>query len=167
MFWILGTKWSWKKYDNSSPYGFLKRKNLQYFKQDCTPLFSHEEMREICSHAVQAGMENKLEKAPLPFTEYNEHDRSYRTVEKAYAKGILNRLHTIWLILLYNSFWLKRAAAIVSKAGAVEMILGCRAYEMTEHYILLSEKAQGRFGAAVQGQGLQPYHCLSDQNPWN
>ena len=42
-----------------------ERDTLQYFKQDCTPLFSHEEMREICALAVQAGMENNPEKAPL------------------------------------------------------------------------------------------------------
>lgn len=42
-----------------------ERDTLQYFKQDCTPLFSHEEMREICSLAVQAGMDNNPEKAPL------------------------------------------------------------------------------------------------------
>lgn len=42
-----------------------ERDTLQYFKQDCIPLFSHEEMREICSLAVQAGMENNPEKAPL------------------------------------------------------------------------------------------------------
>lgn len=42
-----------------------ERDTLQYFKQDCTPLFSHEEMREICSLAVQAGMDNNHEKAPL------------------------------------------------------------------------------------------------------
>lgn len=33
----------------------------------------------------------------LPFIDYNELDRSYRTEEKAYAKGILNRLHTAML----------------------------------------------------------------------
>ena len=42
-----------------------ERDTLQYFKQDCTPLFSHEEMREICSLAVQAGMDNNPEKTPL------------------------------------------------------------------------------------------------------
>ena len=42
-----------------------ERDTLQYFKQDCTPLFSHEEMREICSLAVQAGMDNNPEKVPL------------------------------------------------------------------------------------------------------
>ncbi|WFR59141.1 hypothetical protein QA584_08655 [Anaerocolumna sp. AGMB13025] len=35
-----------------------ERSILQYFKQDCIPLFTKEEMREICSLAVQAGMEN-------------------------------------------------------------------------------------------------------------
>ena len=33
----------------------------------------------------------------LPFIDYNELDASYRTAEKAYAKGILNRLHTAML----------------------------------------------------------------------
>jgi len=42
-----------------------ERDTLQYFKQDCIPLFSHEEMREICFLAVQAGMENNPEKVPL------------------------------------------------------------------------------------------------------
>lgn len=31
---------------------------LQYFKQDCTPLFSADEMRTICTLALQAGMNN-------------------------------------------------------------------------------------------------------------
>lgn len=31
---------------------------LQYFKQDCTPLFSANEMRTICTLALQAGMDN-------------------------------------------------------------------------------------------------------------
>ena len=35
-----------------------ERSILQYFKQDCIPLFTTEEMQEICSLAVQAGMEN-------------------------------------------------------------------------------------------------------------
>ncbi|GEM_PF-583700 len=35
-----------------------ERKILKYVKQDCTPLFSTEEMREICSLALRAGMEN-------------------------------------------------------------------------------------------------------------
>jgi hypothetical protein len=42
-----------------------ERDTLQYFKQDCIPLFSHGEMREIYSLAVQAGMENNPEKTPL------------------------------------------------------------------------------------------------------
>jgi len=42
-----------------------ERDTLHYFKQDCIPLFSHGEMREICSLAVQAGMENNPEKTPL------------------------------------------------------------------------------------------------------
>ncbi len=42
-----------------------ERDTLQYFKQDCIPLFSHEEMREICALAVQAGMGNNPEKALL------------------------------------------------------------------------------------------------------
>lgn len=42
-----------------------ERTILQYFKQDCTPLFTTEEMREICSLAVQAGMENDPDRSPL------------------------------------------------------------------------------------------------------
>lgn len=42
-----------------------ERSLLQYFKQDCTPLFTTEEMREICSLAVQAGMENDPDRSHL------------------------------------------------------------------------------------------------------
>jgi hypothetical protein len=42
-----------------------ERSILQYFKQDCTPLFTTEEMREICSLAVQAGMENDPDRSHL------------------------------------------------------------------------------------------------------
>lgn len=38
---------------------------LQYFRQDCIPLFSKAEMREICSLAVKEGMENDPAKAAL------------------------------------------------------------------------------------------------------
>lgn len=38
---------------------------LQYFKQDCKPLFSGEEMHELCTLAVQAGMNNDPTKAYL------------------------------------------------------------------------------------------------------
>lgn len=38
---------------------------LWYFKQECTPLFTSAEMREICSLAVQAGMENDPAKSAL------------------------------------------------------------------------------------------------------
>ena len=38
---------------------------LQYFKQDCVPLFSTDEMREICSLAVQSGMNNDPAKAAM------------------------------------------------------------------------------------------------------
>lgn len=42
-----------------------ERSILQYFKQDCTPLFTTEEMREICFLAVQAGMENDPDRSHL------------------------------------------------------------------------------------------------------
>lgn len=42
-----------------------ERSILQYFKQDCIPLFTTEEMREICSLAVQAGMENNPDRSHL------------------------------------------------------------------------------------------------------
>lgn len=38
---------------------------LRYFKQECIPLFTSAEMREICSLAVQAGMVNDSAKAAL------------------------------------------------------------------------------------------------------
>lgn len=42
-----------------------ERTILQYFRQDCIPLFTKEEMREICSLAVQAGMENDPDRSKL------------------------------------------------------------------------------------------------------
>ncbi len=42
-----------------------ERSILQYFKQDCIPLFTTEEMKEICSLAVQAGMENDPDRSHL------------------------------------------------------------------------------------------------------
>lgn len=42
-----------------------EKATMQYFKQDCIPLFSPAELRQICSLAVQAGMENDPAKAPL------------------------------------------------------------------------------------------------------
>lgn len=42
-----------------------ERTILQYFKQDCIPLFTKEEMREICSLAVQAGMGNDPDRSKL------------------------------------------------------------------------------------------------------
>ena len=42
-----------------------ERSILQYFKQDCIPLFTTEEMREICSLAVLAGMENDPDRSKL------------------------------------------------------------------------------------------------------
>ncbi|MPN58488.1 hypothetical protein SDC9_206193 [bioreactor metagenome] len=42
-----------------------ERSILQYFKQDGIPLFTTEEMREICSLAVQAGMENDPDRSKL------------------------------------------------------------------------------------------------------
>lgn len=42
-----------------------ERTILQYFKQDCIPLFTKEEMQEICSLAVQAGMENDPDRSKL------------------------------------------------------------------------------------------------------
>lgn len=45
--------------------GAEERTILQYFKQNCTPLFSTEEMREICSLALRAGMENDPGRAGL------------------------------------------------------------------------------------------------------
>ena len=42
-----------------------ERSILQYFKQDCIPLFTTEEMQEICSLAVQAGMENDPDRSHL------------------------------------------------------------------------------------------------------
>jgi len=42
-----------------------ERTILQYFKQDCIPLFTKEEMREICSLSVQAGMGNDPDRSKL------------------------------------------------------------------------------------------------------
>lgn len=42
-----------------------EKATLQYFRQECIPLFSPAEMRQICTLAVQAGMENDPVKAPL------------------------------------------------------------------------------------------------------
>ena len=40
-------------------------KLLQYFKQDCTPLFTPEETRLICSLAIQTGQEAGRDSAGL------------------------------------------------------------------------------------------------------
>ena len=42
-----------------------ERSILQYFKQDCIPLFTTKEMQEICSLAVLAGMENDPDRSHL------------------------------------------------------------------------------------------------------
>lgn len=49
-----------KHLGNSGLFGMTaaEKQILQYFKQDCTPLFSSEEMRTICALALQAGMNN-------------------------------------------------------------------------------------------------------------
>lgn len=61
----------WEAYQENHFRGALfgmtteERSILQYFKQDCTPLFTTEEMREICSLAVQAGMKNAPDRSHL------------------------------------------------------------------------------------------------------
>lgn len=49
-----------KHLGNSGLFGMTaeEKQILQYFKQDCTPLFSTDEMRTICTLALQAGMNN-------------------------------------------------------------------------------------------------------------
>jgi len=62
----------------------------------------------------------------LPFIDYNELDASYQTAEKAYAKGILNRLHM----------------AMVEQYGDTRFV--CGHGDVQEEYIIVPGVAQGK-----------------------
>ena len=62
----------------------------------------------------------------LPFIDYNEIDRSYRTEEKAYAKGVLNRLHT----------------AMLEQYGDAQLVCGYG--DMQENYAVVPGVVQGK-----------------------
>lgn len=88
-----------------------------------------------------------INKRILPFIDYNELDRSYHTPEKAYAKGVLNLLHT----------------AMAEQYGSTQ--LSCGYGDVQEDYAVLPGvirgKKTGEIAVALLGIDLQSSgeHC--------